>query len=67
MKQLMAALSGRPYEPLAPQAVPDLRELHPRGDERFQEDDLEKRWQEQMHHNPLLSTVRADLTPHTDE
>ena len=63
----MAALGGRPYEPPAPQPIPDLRDLHPRGDERFQEDDLEKRWQEQMHHNPLVSTLREDLTPHSDE
>jgi hypothetical protein len=63
MKQLMAALSGQPYEPPAPRPIPDLRDLHPRGDERFQEDDLEKRWQEQIHHNPLVSSLREDLMP----
>jgi hypothetical protein len=67
LKQLMAALSGKPYEPAALQPLPDLRDLHPRGDDRFQEDDLQKRWQEQMHHNPLVSTVREDLIPRTDE
>jgi hypothetical protein len=61
IKQLMAALSGKPYEPPAPQPIPDLRDLHPRGDERFQEDELEKRWLEQMHHSPLVSTLREDL------
>jgi hypothetical protein len=67
LKQLLAALSGRTYQPPAPQPIPDLRDLHPRGDERFQEGELEKRWQEQMHHNPLVSTLREDLTPHSDE
>jgi hypothetical protein len=67
LKQLMATLSGKLYEPPVPQPIPDLRDLHPRGDERFHEDELEKRWQEQMHHNPLVSTLREDLTPHSDE
>jgi hypothetical protein len=67
MKQLMASLSGRAYEPTPVNPLPDLRDMHPRGDERFQEDDLEKRWQEQMHHNPLVSTVREDLIPRTNE
>ena len=67
LKRLMAALSGKPYEPPAPQPMPDLRDLHPRGDERFQEGELEKRWRKQMHHNHLVSTLRKDLTPHADE
>ena len=67
LKQLVAAFSGKPYESPTPQPVPDLRDLHPRGDERFQENELEKRWQKQIHHNPLVSTIREDLAPHTDE
>lgn len=67
LKQLLAALSNKPYEPATPQPIPDLRDMHPRGDERFREDDLEKRWQEQMHHNPLVSTLREDLLPHSEE
>jgi hypothetical protein len=61
LKQLLVAFSGKTYEPPVSKPVPDLHDLHPRGDERFQEDELEKRWQEQMHHNPLVSIVRKDL------
>jgi hypothetical protein len=67
LKQLIAGFSGQPYEPHVPQPIPDLRDFHPRGDERFQKDELEKRWQKQMHHNPLISTLREDMIPHKDE
>jgi hypothetical protein len=67
LKQLLAAISGKPYKPADRQPVPNLKQLHPRGDERFQEGDLEKRWHKHMHHNPLVSALREDLTPHTDE
>ncbi len=61
LKQLLAALSGSPYQPNIPEPAPDLRDLHPRGDGRFQEDELGKRWKEQVHQNPLAAKVREDL------
>ncbi len=67
LKQLMAALTGKPFDPTTPQPIPNLRGLHPRGDERFQEDDMKNRWQEQVFHSPLVSTLRENLNPPTNE
>jgi hypothetical protein len=67
LKQLMATLSGQPYEPTAPTPVPDLMLMHPRGDKRFQENEMNKRLQEQVFHSPLVSTLREDLIPPTNE
>jgi hypothetical protein len=63
LKRVLAMLSGQPYTPAAVEPAPDLRALHPRGDERFAEDDLAQRWEESVHHNSLVSTLREKLTP----
>ncbi len=63
LKRVLAVLSGQTYTPEVPEPAIDLRTLHARGDERFADDDLERRWQQSLHHNPLVSTLRQDLTP----
>lgn len=61
LKQLLAAMSGKPYEPGERQPVPDLYAMHPRGDERFQANDQSKRFQKHLHHNSLVTTVRETI------
>ena len=52
---------------VSPAVVPDLRKLHPRGDERFQKGELEVQWQAQLHHNALVSAIRDDLVVPTED
>lgn len=42
-------------------SLKDLKLLHPRGEERFDASDTEDRWEDNIHHNPLVSTIRQDL------
>lgn len=58
LKQLMTTLGGKSYEPKEQPAVADLYAIHPRGNERFQADDHKKRFQNQLHHNQMVTTVR---------
>ena len=53
LKELLSHLHGLEYERAAPTAPPDLRELHPRGAERFAEDDHDRR---------LAQVPKSDLT-----
>jgi len=41
--------------------------MHPRGKERFAEADLGRRWQANLHHNSLVSSVRKGLTAPVDD
>lgn len=43
LKQMLAAVQGKSYQRKARPAVTDLRNLHPRGDARFEEGDVQKR------------------------
>lgn len=63
LKELVAMIGGREYTPTAIQPVPDLRDLHPRGDDRYEDGDAARRMQEQIHQNALVSTLRERHTP----
>jgi len=43
LKQLLAGMQGKAYTPKPLPEVTDLRDLHPRGDDRFAEDDSRDR------------------------
>lgn len=60
LKQMLAGQHGTAYAPSAPAAPPDLQALHPRGGERFAEDDLDRRWQAGLVHSPLVTTLRPN-------
>jgi hypothetical protein len=63
LKALIAGLQGQAYTPKEITPAPDLQDLHPRGDQRFADDDLSKRWQESLYHNRLVSRMREYHTP----
>ncbi len=63
LKKLVALAGGQEYTPAIPSPLPDLRDMHPRGDDRFEDDDASRRMKEQLHHNPLVSTLRRRLGP----
>ncbi len=62
LKQVLAALSGKEMAPAKQPELPDMRSLHPRGKDRFAEDDSSRRWEENVHHNALASTIRRGLS-----
>jgi hypothetical protein len=67
LKRLLAGLTGKTI-PDAPQAeMPDMKSLHPRGSERYAEGDVNKRWEESIHHNSLLSEIRKNHSECTDD
>ncbi len=53
LKELITSLQGQDYTRAAVAAIPNLRELHPRGAARFAEDDAAKR---------LAQVPESDLT-----
>lgn len=67
LKQVLATLAGKEVVTVERAELPDMRSLHPRGDERFAETDLSRRWQANLHHNALVSTIRQGLSAPMDE
>jgi hypothetical protein len=67
LKSLLASLSGKEVPAGQPVELPDMKSLHPRGSERFNEEDLNRRWEENLHHNTLLSTLRKDHSACKDD
>ncbi len=63
LKKIISQLAGKEFNPILRESIPDLKNLHPRGDDRFAEDDLSRQWQGKLHHNELVSTIRTDLQP----
>jgi hypothetical protein len=35
--------------------------MHPRGEGRFQENELDDRWQSELHHNALVNQINQDF------
>jgi hypothetical protein len=56
LKQMLAALRGETYEPKPASEAVDLRDLHPRGDARFEENDSHRRINRL--HNPSKPEVK---------
>ncbi len=61
LKNVLATLAGREMAQVERGKMPDVKSLHPRGEERFSEADLNQRWEENMHHNSLVSTIRKRI------
>jgi len=67
LKRVLATLAGKEVVATERAQLPDVRSLHPRGKERFAEVDLGRRWQANLHHNSLVSSIRKDLTAPADD
>jgi hypothetical protein len=61
LKCLLASVTGTEVIEKAPVELPDAKSLHPRGQERFTQDDLNQRMEESLHQNVLISTIRKGL------
>jgi hypothetical protein len=66
LKSVLAALAGVEAVTVERVELPDMKSLHPRGEERFAEDDLDQRWQANLHHNALVSTIRKGFSAPAD-
>jgi hypothetical protein len=67
LKRVLATLAGREVVEGERVPLPDVRLLHPRGKDRFAEADLSRRWQANLHHNSLVSSIRKGLTAPVDD
>ncbi len=61
LQQLIARMQGTSFTPEALEAVPNLKELHPRGAERYEDGHGQERLEGEMHQNALTEVVRGDL------
>jgi hypothetical protein len=67
LKSVLASLAGK--EPVVVQRaeLPDVRSMHPRGQERFNETDPCQRVEDNLHQNALVTTLRKRLSPAAGE
>jgi hypothetical protein len=63
----LATLAGQEMVAAEKAELPDLKALHPRGEERFDETDQSQRWEANLHHNTLVSTIRKGLAAPVDK
>ena len=67
LKSVVASLAGKELVTVERAELPDVRSLHPRGSERFNEPDPAQRFEENLHQNALVTTLRKRLIAPTDE
>ena len=67
LKRVLATLTGDEVVAVERAKLPDVKSLHPRGEERFAKADLDQRWQANLHHNALVSTIRKGLSAPVDD
>lgn len=67
LKRVLATLAGKEMATMERAALPDVKSLHPRGQERFTESDPSQRFEETLHQNALVTTLRKRLTPAAGE
>lgn len=67
LRKVLTTMTGKEIAAAKPAELPDLKTLHPRGAERFADEDLDQRWQANLHHNTLVSTIRKQLAPDIDD
>jgi hypothetical protein len=61
LKEMIAALKGESYQPRKIQQRVDLRDLHPRGKERFEPDDNERCLRARLHRHAMTEQVHNEI------
>jgi hypothetical protein len=61
LREMITTLQGRPYHPRQAQPQIDLRELHPRGPDRFDASDTERRLGEHLHRHATTEQVHEKM------
>jgi len=67
LKSVLATLTGQEVLTVERAALPDVKSLHPRGQERFNETDPSQNLEETLHQNALVTTLRKRLIGAADE
>ncbi len=62
LKQMLAAMQGREYTPVEVEAPVNLRELHPRGANRFEKQDIRERISKNLHPHAMTEQVHKGIT-----
>lgn len=63
LKQMIAVMVDQPYTAKESKPTPDLQALHPRGEDRYSQEDLRNRYQEKLYKSDLAEAIRQDFTP----
>ena len=63
LKEMIADLKGLSYQPREISAPPNLPALHPRGSQRFSQDDIGEQMEQKLTRNDLVSTIQKGLKP----
>jgi hypothetical protein len=67
LRSVLASLAGKELVTVERAELPDVKSLHPRGTERFSETDPAQRFEENLHQNALVTTLRKRLISPADE
>jgi hypothetical protein len=67
LKSVLATLAGKELVVMERTLLPDVKSLHPRGQGRFNETDPGQRFEEALHQNALVTTLRKRLTAAADD
>jgi hypothetical protein len=63
LKQLITTLTGKKYVASKQTECQELKAIHPRGVERFSEENVSQRLESSLHQNELVTVIRKDLLP----
>jgi hypothetical protein len=61
IKLMLAALQGQAYTPRATTAPVDLQNLHPRGKQRFERQDINEQLSKNLHHHATTERIGAKI------
>ena len=67
LKSVLASLAGKELVTTERAGLPDVKSLHPLGPERFNQSDPAQRFEDALHQNALVTTLRKRLTSPSDE
>jgi hypothetical protein len=62
LRQMVASLQGQAYTPAKPHAPVNLRDLHPRGSDRFTKQDVHERMSKQLHRQKMTERLHREIT-----
>jgi hypothetical protein len=61
LKRLLSVMTNQPYEKKAGVPMQSLQALHPRGEDRFHEDEVKERLQSELHNNLMINQINKDF------
>lgn len=62
LKNLLSILTGKEVEPSLPKELPDMKSLHPRGEKRYEKDNIKILLDKNLTQNELVAAIRNDLS-----